>query len=305
MKKKIFKYVMLAAFLMFAGVSAFMVSTLNTTLGSAIIASSSEIPKAWSELPVSADAKVSLDVSTSDALVIYTAAIQNTRADENLYLTNFASYLDEAHGSKNGFLPLDQTTAEFTYNPDDNASWNPLELSAPRNGAKGFRLANSLTLGSAGSDTDTLYVRFQVTPSLDQDVVSDKVAALVDDGYGYSSLASASTSVAVNIESMPVVVAADTPIENPHAIFDELFGDGSTDNSETSTVALNDDSGESAFAQPLGVSTELSNLKTLASAIDTDDSVDSSFISTTNMILIAILGVFAIAFIGYIVVVKD
>lgn len=303
MKKTFFKILMLVAFVGFAGMSALAVSNLQRSIDSNILATSSNIPKTWEDMPESSDARVNLETSASDTVIIYTVSIQNTRQDNSLYLTGIASYLDESHGDRKGFLPLSNTTAEFSYNPDNGtSSWSPLELSSPQNGTDGFRLAHALTLTPAGSDNDTLYIRYQVSPSLDQDVVSNKIVALLDDGSGYTARASTSTSVAVDIKESPYVVAADTENPNPHAIFDEIFGDKSGDNS---TVATNNsENGDSAFANPLGAYSEVTALKTLTGVATASTNVDDSFVSTTGMILVGILAVFAIAVIGYIVVVK-
>lgn len=324
MSRNFFKAVMVGAFVAFAGISILTINNIHREVTSTVLASNSSIPRAWSDFPATSDAVASLDVVTSDEVIIYTVKLQNTR-DLTLYLTNFASYLDEAHGDRDGFLNLTADTAEASYDESDPSSWFALSLSAPKNGLTGFRLANNLALGPAGSDIDTLYLRFQVSPSLDQDVVSNKITALLDDANGYTSVATASTSVAVNIEEAPItVVAADTSSENPHALFDRLAAgttsaatassssslatsdasaDSSSSSSNPATVAVSDDV-DSAFARPLGVFAEQLDLKTVASVVTSAETVDDSFINTTNLILVGILGVFAIAFIGYIVVVK-
>lgn len=306
MSKKIFQIIMVMAFVAFAGFSAITVITTRKGIDATVIATKSQTPEAWANIPASADVKTNLDVTTDGSIVLYTASITNTKEDGSLYLTNFASYLDEAHGDNDGFLPLSSDTVEYTYSPTDASSWQALGLSAPKNGTTGFRLANAITIGPAGSNTDTVYVRYQISPSADQDVVSNKVAVLIDDIYGYKSSATTSASVAINIvEADPYIVAADTPNPNPHAIFDELFGDGNSSSENATTVAVNEDeNGESAFTQPLGAFSEVTDLKTIASVTTTETEVDDSFLSTASMILIAILAVFAIAFVGYIVVVK-
>ena len=306
MSKKIFQVIMVAAFVAFAGFSAITVINTRKGIDSTVITSKIQTPESWSNIPTSSDAKTSLDVATDNSVVLYTASITNTKEDGSLYLTNFASYLDEAHGNHDGFLPLNNETAEYSYNPTDTNSWQTLNISAPKNGMDGFRLDNSLAIGPAGSNTDTIYIRFQIAPTADQDVVSNKVAVVVDDGYGYRSSATASTSVATNIvEADPYVVAADTPNANPHAIFDKLFGEGDSSSDGATTVAVNEDgTGESAFTQPLGAFSEVTDLKTIANVATSNTEVDGSFTSTASMILLAILAVFAIAFIGYIVVVK-
>ncbi len=306
MSKKIFQFVMVAAFVAFAGFSAITVIGLRQNIDTTAIASNSQTPESWANFPVSADVKTNLDVATDSSVALFTTSVTNTKEDGLLYLTNLASYLDEAHGDHDGFLPLDSETAEYTYTPDDSSSWQALSISAPKNGVTGFRLTNALALGPAGSNTDTLYIRFQVSPSADDDIISDKVAFLLDDNYGYRSSATASTSVAIHIvENDPYIVATDdTTNTNPHAIFDELFGDNSN-SSNTSTVATKEDeNGDSAFAQPLGVFSEVTELKTIATVANTDTEVDGSFMSTASIILVAILVVFAIALIGYIIVVK-
>lgn len=304
MKQNIFKVIMFAAFVAFAGVSIATVNSIHSAFTATTLASTSSIPRSWSSLPPSSSVVTSLDVTTSDTLAIYSVSIKNA-TNSTLHLTNLASFMDEAHGTHDGFLPLNSDNVEFSYDATDNDSWAPLLLSKPGNGRNDFRLASALPLGSVGSDTDTIYLRYQVAPSLNEDVITNKLAVVLDDN-GISSVAVASGSVAINIvetENVPYVVAADTPSENPHAIFDRLAA-GELDAGTEATVAASDDNADSAFANPLGVSSEQLGIKTLASVVTSGESVDTDFITTTNLILVGLLAVFVIAFVGYIVVVK-
>ncbi len=304
MKKNIFKIVMIAAFVAFAGLSLAIVNNIHRTVETTVLATNSSLPRAWDGFSTSADAVTTLDVVTSDTVAIYTVSIKNT-SSSTLYLENLASFMDEAHGDRDGFLPLSSENTEYSYSENNPDAWSALSLSAPKNGLDGFRLANSLAIGPAGSDTDTLFIRYQVSPSLDKDVISNNFAGLLKKTDGSSVVTTGSTSVAINIESAdPFVVAADTPSNDPHAIFDQLYAEEHGGATEPSTVAVAEDDADSAFARPLGVFSEQLSIKTVASVATSTETVDGDFIATTNLILVGILAVFAIAFIGYIVVVK-
>ena len=307
MKQNIFKVIMLTAFVAFAGVSIATVNSIHNAFTATILASSTSVPHAWSSLPPSSDVTTSLDATTSDTIVIYTASLKNAK-DSALSLTNLASFMDEAHGTHDGFLPLNAENTEFSYDATDENSWNALSLSLPGNSKNSFRLADALTLGPAGSSTDTLYIRYQISPSTNEDVVSNRLIAVLGDADGSSSVAIASGSVAINIveTTSPSVVAADTTSENPHALFDRLAAGESLEYATETpvTVANVDEDADSAFAKPLGVSSEALGIKTIASAVTSGESVDSDFITTTNLILVGLLAVFVIAFVGYIIVVK-
>ncbi len=302
MKKSFFRYTMITALIAFVGITAITVAGIHDELSENVVVSSSGIPKTWSKMPISSDAVVSLDASANDSLVQYTITISNTRSDSSLYLTNLASYLEETHGTNVGFLPLAENTVEYTYNPGDTDSWQALRISDPGNGRQDFRLNNNLEIGSTRSVNNTLYVRYQVAASLNEDILDDKVAVILNDGGSFNTIATASASVAVqsNDSAYPQVIAEESVGTPTREVFNELAEEPA--DSKVETIAANTDSVDSAYANPLGVHTSSTELQTLVSTAETVNSVDGDFVNATSMTLISILAVFSVAFIGYIVI---
>lgn len=126
--------------------------------------------------PISADSdvtgKVIGKVEGSDSnLVEYTTSVKNRDPKFPLQLNRIATFIDDqstetsADGTdtkhnNTGFLPHNSKTLLYTTTPDDQDSWQPVEISTPTNDASGFTLATPITMSPAGQAGDTLYFRF-------------------------------------------------------------------------------------------------------------------------------------------------
>lgn len=117
--------------------------------------------------PISADSDLEAKVvgrigDTNSNLIQFISSISNRDPENPLNIERIAAYIEETavSSSTSGFLPLSAKTLYYSTNPDDNASWQPVEISEPENSANGFKLKTPLQLSQSGTAGDTLYFRF-------------------------------------------------------------------------------------------------------------------------------------------------
>lgn len=117
--------------------------------------------------PISADSNIVAKVvgkidDTENKLIEFNTNIQNRDPENPLNLERLSAYIHEEteEGISEGYLPLDHTTLFYSTSPSDESSWQPVEISAPDNSARGFNLATPLYLAPAGQTGDTLYFRY-------------------------------------------------------------------------------------------------------------------------------------------------
>ncbi|MBQ3309716.1 fibro-slime domain-containing protein [Candidatus Saccharibacteria bacterium] len=156
--------------------------------------------------PIAADAALDGEL-IDNSLISYTSSLKNIDTENPLYLTKLSSYLTEENGST-GFIPLSSKLISYTYTPDVESSWTPLEITGPGVTDYDFLLAFPITLGRAGSANDTVYFRFNIEPENKSGQVTNKVAFLTENGYGDVGISYDTNTVEyVNIE--PVTPADD------------------------------------------------------------------------------------------------
>jgi len=122
--------------------------------------------------PISADSDIEAKIvgkieNTENNIIQYHTSISNRDPEHPLDLERLAAYITETSYPTSdtsetieGYLPLDSKTLYYTKTPNDNNSWQPVEISAPANNENGFKLATSLRMSPAGTDGDTLYFRY-------------------------------------------------------------------------------------------------------------------------------------------------
>lgn len=117
--------------------------------------------------PISADSDITAKVigkidDTENKLVEFNTDIKNRDPENPLILERLAAYIHEEteEGINEGYLPLDKTSLFYTTTPEDESSWQPVDISAPDNSIHGFNLATPLRLSPAGQTGDTLYFRY-------------------------------------------------------------------------------------------------------------------------------------------------
>ena len=144
--------------------------------------SNTEITISNMNWPISAEASVGGEI-IENKLIAYTSNLKNIDPKNPLYLTHLSSFIND-NDSQVGFLPLNNRTVYYTYTPDDNSSWKPLEITAPGATLDNFRLTTPLYLGPAGSASDTLYFRYNMLPEDTDGTVYNKIAYLTENIYG-------------------------------------------------------------------------------------------------------------------------
>jgi len=268
----------LFAFIAIAGIATYVVVSANNTIQSGVLASDDDTPRSWSSFGTVSLAEGEIaGQMIEESLVQYTTSVTNTSNSDTLFITHLASYYSERNGDKAGFVPLTDGALEYTYTPEDEDSWSEIGISAPSNNLEGFKLSNQLALGVADSNTDTVYFRFKVSTSGDDDdIVKDKVSYLATDQDGDTTISSSQTLLST------ANVGTAIAYEN------------SSSNSK--------DGVESSYTKPLGVSSSVAGTTVVADMIDSPDSTDFNIFASSQFWIFAILAVFAIGFVGYLVV---
>lgn len=117
--------------------------------------------------PISADSDITAEVvgkvaNSENKLVEFNTSVKNRDPEHPLYLERLAAYIQEAtsQGTNEGYLPLDETTLYYTTTPEDESSWQPVNISAPGKTTNGFNLTTPIHMAPAGQPGDTLYFRY-------------------------------------------------------------------------------------------------------------------------------------------------
>lgn len=144
-------------------------------------ASNTRITISNMEWPISADSNVNGKIEgkiegTQNNLIEYTTSVKNRDPQFPLDLERISVYIydeanytnaegDEETVTNSGFIPLSKSTLYYSMTPNDNNSWQTLDISAPMNSPSGFSLANPITLQPAGQTGDTVYLRYYAETS--------------------------------------------------------------------------------------------------------------------------------------------
>lgn len=157
--------------------------------------------------PIAAEALLDGEI-VNEQLVAYNTSLRNVDPDNALYLTHMASYVTEQNGVS-GFVPLNSKLLSYTYTPNDESSWKPIEVTAPGATNNDFLLGEVLYLGPAGTTNDTVYFRYNIQPEKGSGSVTNKVAYLTQNAYGDVGISYDINTVTYE-ELKPV-----TPVEEP------------------------------------------------------------------------------------------
>lgn len=269
------------AFILCAVLVAFIVNNIKISIAnSPAILNESGIPLSWNnsidpakDLVSGVSAEL---VNYDNHFVQYNPYLKNTGPNGH-YLTHLASYLDTTSGDGHGFIPLNESTVEYTYTPEDSDSWTHLAISAPSNTLDGFKLSTPLYLGADGTPMSTIYFRYGISAdTTHSDHLTDSVSFLVsDESKTTETLSSTKTAIAYEASD-----AASDPII-------------------ATTDPANDSEG--TVAKPLGVVSYVSNTDIIASVHTADtDSSDSPTIISSQALMIILISVFCSAILLYI-----
>ena len=270
------------AFILIAGFVAFIVNNIkNSVETSTALFNDSGVPLAWANsLEKSQDivSGVSAElVNYEDHFIQYSPYIKNASSSPH-FLTHLASYLTATSGDSHGFVPLNESTIEYTYTPDNANSWKHLAISAPANTHEGFKLTTPLYLGPSGDTTSTIYFRYGVATDVSHsDRLTDEVSFIVtDESKSAEALSVTQTAIAYeapDAEGSSVVATVDPSASDP----------------------------EGVATKPLGVVSYVSNTDIIASVNTPDsDQSKSSSIVTTQALMIILASVFCSSLLLYV-----
>lgn len=179
--------------------------------------------------PISADSEVTAKVvgkseTSTGNLVQFNTSVTNSDPSAPLNIERMAAYIYEttAAGFKqSGFLPLDNTTLEYTFTPNDESSWQHIEISAPSNDDSGFNFTSPIALDPNGGTKDTVYFRYFGETASDTGSVTSLVSyyTTLNDAtgftYDYDTVSYAPTEI-------------PTPIPDPTLTINYVYSDGTT-----------------------------------------------------------------------------
>lgn len=236
--------VALVAFISLAAVASISIIATHHEFKNEVLAARTGSPLSWNDIPTAGALETNLSTRVDNETTLqYTITVKNTDPSHTFLLTHLASHLKTVNNK--GFIPLSDETLEYTYTPSEAYSWSSLAISAPGGSRDNFRLDGELSLTKSGTPTDTVYLRYTVTP---EDAV---IGSEVNDVIYLLALDEDDQPLSTSSES--TVALADTTVV-------------ATIDAETGEPL--DDSNSDAFAQPLGVESYSSDsVKTISTTI--------------------------------------
>lgn len=256
------------AFIAFAGFTAVSVLNVSDLISRASFSGKDGVPTAWTGTTYSSPVSTSTEVRVSGDHLSYLATIENGEESE-VYLTDIASLVSDK--SNTGFLSFNPSSLEYSYTKNSTV-WNKV-TGVNRDGT--YELSDAIRIGSIGTSSSRLYLRYNLSP--ENGNVTDKISFRVKDADGRYSVAVSDSSVAYE-DTVNEIVAVS--------------------NSRTS---LDENSGESAFAEPLGAFAEDSNLSSISTASAAMAVISPESTTASTIIIIAILGLFVGSLIAFLV----
>ena len=274
----------LVAFLACAGFTALSVSQITAVVEENIVANKNGVPTSWSSLEPRDTTESTTSATINNGYIEYVTSIKNSDPAKATNVTHISSFIQD---QKNvGFIPLEENALEYTYTPSEENTWTPLRISAPDSDESGFKLDTPLYLGRADTSADTIYFRYNISPS-EEGTVSDKVAFVTEDSLGNTKLTVGSASLDYD----------------KTAAYD-LEGSSESTESESSSSEASSTEADSSYTKPLGAFSSASvpsgaiiNSSTFGIINIPKDSFTSSII-----IIASALAVFVVSFIVYIII---
>ena len=273
--RKIVFILLLAAFCGFVILSDVVIRNLNQTIDDTVLVARDGTPATWNFATNKTLAELSLEgKALSDDFIQYTSSVENL-TDSTIKITHLASYLETKQGS--GFINFNGNTIEYSYDPSDKNSWQEVAISEPANSTDGFKLSSAIKIPPVGSDENRVYFRYKVS-SEGNDEISDNFVVLVADKGGTASKFVNTITLATAVVPETVAISND---KNPSSDTDQ------------------------SYAKPLGVNSTVANTDIVDSVVETTGNLANTLTSNSILILMAILGVFAICFISYLALTKQ
>ena len=166
--------------------------------------------------PIAADSDVTAKVlgkldNTENNLVEFKTHVKNRDPENPLDLERLAAYIQETTDdeTQTGYLSLDKTALWYTATPEDESSWQLIDISAPENSTDGFKLATPITMAPAGQPGDTLYFRYYGETSAATGSMSSTVSYYTTMS-GNAGVTYSSDTVDYDVDDQPI-----NPTPNP------------------------------------------------------------------------------------------
>ena len=256
------------AFVAFAGVTAVSVINVSDLISRSSFSGKDGVPTAWTGTTYSSPVSTSTEVKTVGDHLSYLATIENNE-DKEVYLTDIASLISD--NSHTGFINFSANSLEYSYTKN-STTWTAV---SGRNADGAYQLNEPIRIGALGTSSSRVYLRYNLSPEYGN--VTDKISFRVKDNEGYYSVAVSDSSIAYE-ESVNEVVAASN-----------------------SRASIDEDSAEAAFAEPLGVSSENTNLDLIFTTSAVMASIAPESTTASIIIVIAVLGLFVGSLIAFLV----
>ena len=264
-----------AIFIAFAGFTAYTVNHLSAEVDDVTVANQNGIPASWADYDMANTLSSQTSSKVAGDHIVYTTSVTNTDLNNPASITHVASYID---GELKGFLPLDSSSLEYSYYPDASNSWTPVAIVAPGEDEDSFKLSSEIYLGAGGSSDNTVYFRYSVTPSV-SGVVSDKVAFL-------AKIVSDKTGIAISDNSIA---------------FEPTSSDETVAVSESDQAPAESASGEEAFAEPLGVTSDAPIATAIPVAAIGAIVIPADVMTGSLIVLVVCLGIFTASLVAYLI----
>ena len=260
--------VAIAAFVAFAGFTAFSVVNISDLINRSSFSGKDGVPTVWTGTSYSSPVSTSTEVKTINNHLSYLVTIENNDKSE-AYLTDIASLVsDNKHA---GFIAFSSANLEYSY-AKNSTTWNQVS-GLNKNGT--YELNDAIRIGASGTSSSRVYLRYNLSPEYGN--VTDKISFHIKDAAGNYSVAVSDSSIAYE-ETTSEIVAASNNRAN-----------------------LDDNSAEAAFAEPLGVFSESSNLASISTTSAVMAAIAPESTTASIIIVIAILGLFVGSLIAFLI----
>lgn len=281
MNKLLKKYsiVTVTATVLFIAFVAFTAGTVNnftSLVEQSGLSSHNGVPATWNDKDALAGLSSETFTENKGGYLQYTTVVRNTNTGRDATLTHVASYYSEP--SNSGFVPFNTSGLEYSYSPNTKGSWNKVSVSAPSPDETGFKLGTEINLTSSENEHNVVYFRYIVSPDQEGTII-DKVSFLAKNAQGQKG----------------VIVSDQASIsyERPNSV--EVLALSGKSLSE-------DPSGESTFAEPLGVMSDTSSTDVISATALGSFSLSSETTNRNIIIVVAIVCGFAACLIAYLII---
>lgn len=271
MSKRIFSPASIGAmlaFIIFAGFTAVSVLNVSDLVNRSSFSGKDGVPTAWTGTTYSSPISTSTEVRVSDNYLSYLATIENTDSKE-VYLTDIASLISDSKHT--GFLAFDPSSLEYSYTKN-STTWNEVN-GVNQDGV--YELDEAIRIGATGTSSSKVYLRYKLSP--ENGNVTDKISFRVKNAEGGYSVAVSDSSIAFEDTSNEIVAV------------------------DSSRTNLDEENGESAFTEPLGVFSDGSNLSLISTTSAALASISPESTTASVIIIIAILGLFVGSLIAFLI----